>query len=492
MRTPGDHLATTQAVALVPVREEIAWSRDLDHELALLGEFSKLRAKFEQIPTPPARYESNILPLLPQDTILYVSIPNLGEALEQANQVFQQQLAESPVLQQWWGGVDRSPQRLEELLAQVRALSRFLGDEVVITMSGGSKDGPVLLSEVRDPGLENFLQNHLAGAFTVRDGVPDLHVVNPQSLASLADNTHGVVMLVRQNMLVVGGDAKSVRQMNAQIDGGTKPFGNTDFAQRILSVYSGGAETLVAVNFATILNTPENSTSMAFQTSGFNNVKYLVATRSDTPNHGDNRLTLEFAGARVGIPSWLAEPAPMGSLDYVSANAEAAVSVVAKQPALMFDDLLSVLSSDPHFSSNLAEMNAKLGFDLRDGYLLLAPSRALLLAALDTHARGSSLARSASFRSLLPSDSQANFSGMLYQNLSPVLKPLASQVTSQQFAVLQQLAADSKPSVICAYGGTDRIEVASNGTLLDLNPGLMTLFHLLGRADHGTSLSRNP
>lgn len=579
----GDQLATTQAVALVPVREEIAWSRDLDHELALLGEFSKLRAKFEQIPTPPARYESNILPLLPQDTILYVSIPNLGEALEQANQVFQQQLAESPVLQQWWGGVDRSPQRLEELLAQVRALSRFLGDEVVITMSGGSKDGPVLLSEVRDPGLENFLQNHLAGAFTVRDGVPDLHVVNPQSLASLADNTHGVVMLVRQNMLVVGGDAKSVRQMNAQIDGGTKPFGNTDFAQRILSVYSGGAETLVAVNFATILNTPENSTSMAFQTSGFNNVKYLVATRSDTPNHGDNRLTLEFAGARVGIPSWLAEPAPMGSLDYVSANAEAAVSLVAKQPALMFDDLLSVLSSDPHFSSNLAEMNAKLGFDLRDdlagalggemtlaldgpllptpswkmivevnnpgalelliekwiersnqdaqrsnapalrleqqqirgrtfytihmlgpgmaaecdytlgdGYLLLAPSRALLLAALDTHARGSSLARSASFRSLLPSDSQANFSGMLYQNLSPVLKPLASQVTSQQFAVLQQLAADSKPSVICAYGGTDRIEVASNGTLLDLNPGLMTLFHLLGRADHGTSLSRNP
>src|SRR2546429_9218022 len=81
---------------------------------------------------------------------------------------------------------------------------------------------------------------------------------------------------------------------------------------------------------------------------------------------------------------------------------------------------------------------------------------------------------------------------MLYQNLSPVLKPLASQVTSQQFAVLQQLAADSKPSVICAYGGTDRIEVASNGTLLDLNPGLMTLFHLPGRAAHGTSLSRNP
>ncbi len=391
-------------------------------------------------------------------------------------------------------------------------------------------------------------------------------------------------MLVRQNLLIVGGDAKSVREMNAQTNAGTKPFGNTDFAQRILGVYSRGAETLVAIDFAAILNTPQNGSSKEFQSSGFSNVKYLVATRSDTPNHGDNRLTLEFAGARVGIPSWLAEPAPMGSLDYVSASAGAAVSVVAKQPRLMFDDLFSVLgSSDPDFTNNLAEMNTKLGFDLRndlagalggemtlaldgpllptpswkmivevndpgalellieksierrnqeaqrsnapaltlaqqqiggrtfytihllgpgpaaecdytfgDGYMLLAPSRALLLAALDTHAGGSSLARSASFRSLLPSDNQANFSGMLYQNLSPILKPLASQVPAEQFRALQQLAADSKPSVICAYGETDRIEVATNGKLLDLNPGLMTLFRLLGQGGHGTSASGNP
>jgi FecR protein/Protein of unknown function (DUF3352)/Putative zinc-finger len=580
----GDQLATTQAVAVVPVREEIAWSHDLDHELALLAEFSKLREKFEQIPTPPARYESNILPLLPQDTVLYVSIPNLGEALQQANQIFQQQLLQSSVLQQWWGQVHRSAQQItpEDLIAQVRAISQFLGDEVVITMSRDSENGPVLLSEIRQPGLEDFLQNHLTSAFTRR--ASDLHVVNPQSLASLPDNTHGMVMLVRQNMLVVGGDTNSVRQMNAQISGATKLFGSSDFAQRILSVYGGGAETLVAINFAAILNTPQNSRSKAFQTSGFNNVKYLVATRSATPNHGDNRLTLEFAGARRGIPSWLAEPAPMGSLDYVSANAGAAVSFVAKQPALMLDDLVSVIgSSDPSFSNNLAEMNTDLGFDLRndlastlngemtvaldgpllptpswkiivevdnpgalqlvieksiqrrnreaqrsnapgvtleqqqiggrtfytihmlgpglatecdytfaDGYMLLAPSRALLLAALDTHADGSSLARSASFRSLLPSDNQANFSGMLYQNLSPILKPLASQVTSQQFAVLQRLAADSKPSVICAYGETDRIEVATNGNLLDLNPGMMTLFRLLGQADRGTSSSSHP
>jgi hypothetical protein len=274
----------------------------------------------------------------------------------------------------------------------------------------------------------------------------------------------------------------------------------------------------------------------------------------------------------------------MGSLDYVSANAGAAFSFVAKQPALMFDDLLSTFGAgDPNFSKGLAEANGELGLNIRedlasalggemtialdgpvlptpswkaiievnqsgalqlaiekmvqaanreaqksnhpgltlnqaqlggrtfytlqpqgvaitteydytfaDGYMIVAPSRALLLAAIETHANGTSLARSASFRALLPSDNQANFSGMIYQNLSPILKPLASQLNSGQLAVLQQLAADSKPSVMCAYGESDRIEVASSGKLLDLNPAFPTLLHLLGVSEHGTSQQANP
>jgi hypothetical protein len=124
--------------------------------------------------------------------------------------------------------------------------------------------------------------------------------------------------------------------------------------------------------------------------------------------------------------------------------------------------------------------------------MIMAPSRALLIAAIETHANGTSLARSASFRALLPSDNHANFSGMIYQNLSPIMKPLASQLNSGQLAMLQQLAADSKPSVMCAYGESDRIEIASSGKLLDLNPGFPTLLRLLGLSEHGTSRQANP
>jgi hypothetical protein len=586
----GDQVATTQSVGTVPVSQEISWSNDLDHDLALLAEFGKLREKLETIQTPGPRYESKILPLLAPDTVLYIGVPNLGNALQQANQIFQEQLAQSQVLQNWWnksGNANQHPTP-EELIGQIQAISQYLGDEVVITFraSPGANDhGPILLAEVKQPGLKDYLQNHLAATLSNGQATSNLHVLDQQSLSSLAAGQRGMIMLVRQDMLVVGGDAASVQQMSAQLDAGATQFAATDFGQRILNVYSQGTETVVAANLGQILNAAhaQQEPSAFLQSSGFNDVKYLIATRGEATNHGDNRLAIEFSGQRRGIASWLAAPAPMGSLDYVSANAGAAFSFVAKQPALMFDDLFSAIGArDPDFNKGLAEANAELGLNIRDdlasalggevtialdgpvlptpswkaiievnqsgalqlaiekmvqaanreaqksnqpgvtlnqaqvggrtfytitpqntaltteydytfadGYLILAPSRALLIAAIETHANGTSLARSASFQALLPNDNQANFSAMIYQNLGPILKPLASQLNSGQLAMLQQLAVDSKPSVMCAYGESDRIEVASSGKLLDLNLALPTLLHLLGMSEHGTSRQPN-
>ncbi len=587
----GEVVATTQSVGVVSVREEIGWSSDLDHELALLGEFSKLRTKLEEIQTPGPRYESKILPLLPTDTVLYIGVPNLGDALQQANQIFQQQLSQSTVLQDWWDKSGKSDQHPtpQELIDQIHAISQYLGDEVVITARAGSvsdSHGPVLLAEVRQPGLKDYLQQHLANTLTSGQGTGNLRVIDAQSLSSLSSDERGMIMLVRPKTLVVGGDAASVRQMSAQLDAGATLFAGTDFGQRIANIYSRGTETLVAANLGQIVESvhAKQEESQALRNSGFNDIKYLIATRGESASQGDNRITLEFNGQRHGMASWLAAPAPMGSLDYVSANAGAAVSFIAKQPALMLDDIFSTIgASDPNFKQGLARTNAELGLDLRndlasalggeltlaldgpvlptpswkavievnnsgalqvaidklvqnfnldaqksnrpgvtinqaqvggrtfytiesqlgglsteydytfaDGYMIMAPSRALLLAALQTHANGTSLARSASFRALLPKDNQANFSAMIYQNLSPILKPLASQLTSGQLALLQQLAVDAKPSVFCAYGESDRLEVASSGKLFDLNPGLPTLIHLLGLADHGTWHQANP
>jgi hypothetical protein len=586
----GDMMATTSSVGVVPVQDEISWSANRDEELALLKEFSELKNKLQSIPMPPPRYQSNILPLLPANTVLYVGIPNLGDALAQANQIFQQQLAQSPVLQEWWSKNASANQHPTpaELIDEIRTLSQYLGEEVVITVSGDSANAfhhsPVLLAEVRQPGLKDFLQNHLSGTLSSGHKPADLKVVDPQSLGSLDAHTEGMIMLVRSNMLVVGGDAASVQATNTQLENRAGLFAETDFGKRILGVYSQGAETLIAADMGQILSVLHKDAAQALQNSGFSDVKYLIATHSQSSAQPDNRITLEFSGPRRGIASWLAAPAPIGSLEYVSANAGVAVSFVSKQPAQMLDDVFSTFgAAGTNVTEELAKVNSELGIDIRndiasslggdmtialdgpvlpapswkaivevnnsgalqlaiqklvqdaaieaakrnqpaptltqeqvggrtfytvrfdgpgassehdyvfaDGYLILAPSRALLLAALQTHANGTSLARSANFRALLPNDNQANFSGMLYQNLGPVLQPIASQLNAQQLAFFQKLAGDSKPSVICAYGESDRIEMASSGQLFDFNPSALTLMHLLGAEEHGTSRQPHP
>src|SRR5437879_1392784 len=299
----GDVVATTQSLGVVPVREEIGWSSDLDHELALLAEFSKLRAKLEEIQTPGPRYESKILPLLPADTVLYIGIPNLGDALQQANQIFQQQLSQSTVLQDWWNKSGKSDQHPtpQELIDQIHAISQYLGDEVVITARASSvsdSHGPVLLAEVRQPGLKDYLQQHLANTLTSGQGTGNLRVIDAQSLSSLSGDERGMIMLVRPKTLVVGGDAAPVRQMSAQLDAGATLFAGTDFGQRIANIYSRGTETLVAANLGQIVESlhAKQEESQALRNSGFNDIKYLIATGGESASQGDYWITVEFNG----------------------------------------------------------------------------------------------------------------------------------------------------------------------------------------------------
>jgi hypothetical protein len=52
-----------------------------------------------------------------------------------------------------------------------------------------------------------------------------------------------------------------------------------------------------------------------------------------------------------------------------------------------------------------------------------------------------------------------------YQNLSPVLTPLLSQFNGESANAIRKLAADSRPTAICAWGKESRIEVASDSRL---------------------------
>ena len=78
------------------------------------------------------------------------------------------------------------------------------------------------------------------------------------------------------------------------------------------------------------------------------------------------RAALTFSAQRHGLAAWLASPAPMGSLSFVSSGASGAISLVMKEPALLVDDLFASFASGyPEFPAKLAEFEAEHGFRVK-------------------------------------------------------------------------------------------------------------------------------
>jgi hypothetical protein len=120
-----------------------------------------------------------------------------------------------------------------------------------------------------------------------------------------------------------------------------------------------------------------------------------------------------------------------------------------------------------------------------DGYVVAAPSRALVMQAIGVRESGRSLSRSSRLTDHLAADGEAHVSALLYQNLgaaAPLVQGLGS-LNAEQRRVVEALAAEARPSLIYAYGRDDRIQIA--GDLLSLDPGSLALPALLSRATGG-------
>jgi len=109
-----------------------------------------------------------------------------------------------------------------------------------------------------------------------------------------------------------------------------------------------------------------------------------------------------------------------------------------------------------------------------DGYLLAAPSRALLTAAIDGRASGMTLPRSDAFRTQLPVDAHTDFSALAYYNLGSAVGPIVDQLTAtglltpEQQKQVSALTSNRKPTLVYAYGSVDQILVGSRNSIAGL------------------------
>lgn len=321
-----------------------------------------------QVPAP--RLQSRILPLLPSSTNVYFAMPNYGDALHQTDEVFHQQLQERPVLNDYWQQVGMTGFMIEGVIDKVHQLGEYIGNEIVISCTIGQQGPSVLVvAEVKKPGLKTFLQD-LVSQFGGANS--PVRIVSPQDLITAragASAKQGIV-LVRPDFVVFGSDLSSVRKFNTQLAAHSGTFATTAFGQRLNQAYRAGAGILVGADVQQLLTLrPKGSEQdeAAFKRTGFADTKFLIANYKSDAGQSVSDGELSFNGPRQGIAAWLAPPAPIGGLDFVSNSASSAGGVVLKNPAQIFDELKDIASSaNPMAEIGLQQLESELKINLRD------------------------------------------------------------------------------------------------------------------------------
>jgi hypothetical protein len=490
----GDQTATNPTMALTSVGQDIAWSENSGKYLALLGEMSAISKKLDAIPGPEMRFSSKLTRVLPANTAVFVSMPNLSSTLAEANSIFEQRAKESPVLAAWWNA--EGARKVRAMVEQVRTVSDYLGNEIVLAVPavGGKLENPVMVAEEKKAGLREYLGSYpltdRRGSVTEKDG-----------------------------LVTIGGNAGS-------------GFEGTEFGKRVAQSYASGAGWLFAADMEQILPTNVRS-----------DIRYLIVERKQNLNSA----TVSFSGARTGIASWIAAPAPMGTLDFISPDATFAASFVVNNPSALLSQLpetpftkmgtdiaatlggevtiavdgpllpspswkIAVEVNDPsrlewsieqmvksarnvqlthevlngltYYTLTTAQSPIAVNYVFVDGYLLMAPNHGLLATSIQNRTAGTTLTSSSTFRAQLPQNGQMNFSALAYYNASAAIAPMADQLkqtkflTADQQKALAALTADRAPTLIYAYAERDRIVAATRGSFFGL--GLDTLVGLNG------------
>lgn len=559
---PGQQVTTTRALRRVPVAQDIAWSRNSAEYIQLMEEMRVLGREIDEILRPGLRYDTTLLDRAPASTVVYIAMPNISEELDQAYDVLQQRVAASEVLADWWAeqvaamGAD---EHIEQTIEKIRNYGDHLGEEVALMLqvdADGNVTAPLFVAEVDAPeALVDMLQEELATLRQEFGANADVRVIEGRLPTIAPEGPDELIFWTQGDILAVSPKIEQLWQLDAALAGhdGTRMAGSA-FHDRLTELYAEGVEWAVGIDLERVLASENRSGDQELERMGLSDVQHFIASRKQTDNRTENSAVLTFDGPRRNLASWLAEPAPMGSMDYISPDANLAVAFVMKDARVLVEELFSLIGEDDaEFDEQLSEFERQKGISILDdiasplggefalavdgpllptpswklimevydpatlvdslqwlvdhvnqemerqagepvlalsseqiggreyfrleslqagvaahfvfdnGYLVAGPTTGLIDRALKNREMQITLVDSPGFTELLPLDGRVNFSGVLYQNLGPVLEPVTAtlsgtmQLSEDDSQILESLAREAKPSLALLYGEEDRI-----------------------------------
>ncbi|MEK6320765.1 MAG: FecR domain-containing protein [Acidobacteriota bacterium] len=383
---PGDQVATNTSIEKVPVKDEIAWSRDAERYKNILAEVAALRKDVDaRAPRPGVRYSTRLLDMMPDETVFYVAIPNLSETLAESNKIIEERLAQNPELSQWWDkeqASSRGKQEWDKVISKIGEFGAQLGDEIVVTAQlsktgEGEPDGPLVLTTLKDPsGFRSYAEGQISMLSTNSKKAPGVRFVNdPMGEVKTTADGAAADLFVWINGDVLAASPKLEFLQRAEASMKTASAGQYvegSFRSRIADIYREGAGFIIAADLQRFIAQSKGDdakTNAAFDRLGITNLKYFIAEMKEDQGKSFNRAVLSFSDTSHGIASWLAAPGPMGALEFISPDANVVAAFVVKEPVALVNDLLSALNVvDPKFSEHLSEFQTETGLDIRKDF----------------------------------------------------------------------------------------------------------------------------
>jgi hypothetical protein len=221
--------------------------------------------------------------------------------------------------------------------------------------SSGHPGQPVVMAELTKPGFEAFAQAEVAKLTTGANAQHLRIVTDPSAIGAIPEGQ--CVLLILPHLVALSPDAAALQQIAA---GTPTTLATSEFGSQIAAAYGAGVGLLLAADAQAM---------HAAMPAGHNhapNVQYFMVQQTGNAGAAETRASIIFNGQRTGVASWLAAPAPLDALDFISPQATLAWAAAVKQPTAIIDEIMTMQASNPMFQQHLAAIQALLGVDLRN------------------------------------------------------------------------------------------------------------------------------
>ena len=379
----GEQATTSPTISLIPVKDEVAWSRNAGHYREVLSALASVNTDLRQVEQPGVRNSTHLLDLMPEDTVVYAALPNLANTIAESHRIIQERMSHNEALRQWWEKEQAGRrQNMDQVVGTIREFGSYLGDEIAVSVAidqKGEPSEPLVLAEINNAaGFREFLEQQIAKYAPDQKAKAKLvFVESPKTAVVESTGNDQLFIWIQNNLFAASPKLQQLQNVEALIaGGGQSSFTATPFRNRIAQVYQEGAGLLVAANLEKVVEQTKAArtkgadgakSETALQQLGILSVKYFVLNQKDANGKTNTEASLSFSDTQRGIPAWLAAPGPMGSLEYISPEANVVAGFVVKNPASMVDDLLGVLETvSPDLRKTLDQQASARGLNIRN------------------------------------------------------------------------------------------------------------------------------